>query len=391
MLRIVGTHYPSDRYLTFAQAVRNSEGVSGTPLIPSLSNQRASRIEGHLGQQLGPYGLLHASVAYQTYHQSMPANLSMRVGYSGSSRYFSHALYYEQSRTLNGQPSRQIMLSLNFPLGQNSTLIHAAHGGVRFMHDNMSGWRQDIQIDGTALDDARLGYGVGMMREAPGAIGSSGYISYAQRQVMLSANASATREYWHIGANLSGSIVLHSGGLTFGQPLSDTAVLVDTNGAAGVRIASHPGISTDARGYALVSSVSPYRKNRVALDADDVPENIELKDTAIEVIPTRGALVKTRFDTAHGLRALMTLRGPNGQPLPFGAQIYDSLGNEVGMVGEDGESYVAGLPEHGILTVRWGKDKTQQCVAEYRIDASDAVPLAHTSAQCLQQPTPPER
>ena len=36
-----------------------------------------------------------------------------------------------------------------------------------------------------------------------------------------------------------------------------------------------------------------------------------------------------------------------------------------GIVGEDGEVFLSGLPDSGVLEVKWGKNQSASCVVEF--------------------------
>lgn len=56
---------------------------------------------------------------------------------------------------------------------------------------------------------------------------------------------------------------------------------------------------------------------------------------------------------------------PGGEPLPFGADVFDAAGANVGLVGQQSRIYARGLEDRGRLTVKWGKLPTQQCDIAY--------------------------
>lgn len=85
---------------------------------------------------------------------------------------------------------------------------------------------------------------------------------------------------------MSGGIIAHADGITFGQPLGDTMVLVKAHGADNVKIENQTGIHTDWRGYAIL----PLRQNienRVALNVNSLADNVELDETVVTVINSR--------------------------------------------------------------------------------------------------------
>ncbi len=59
---------------------------------------------------------------------------------------------------------------------------------------------------------------------------------------------------------MSGGIIAHADGITFGQPLGDTIVLVKAHGADNVKIENQTGIHTDWRGYAILPFATEYRE-----------------------------------------------------------------------------------------------------------------------------------
>ncbi len=106
---------------------------------------------------------------------------------------------------------------------------------------------------------------------------------------------------------MSGGIIAHADGITFGQPLGDTMVLVKAPGADNVKIENQTGIHTDWRGYAILPFATEYRENRVALNANSLADNVELDETVVTVIPTHGAIARATFNAQIGGKVLMTL------------------------------------------------------------------------------------
>ncbi|EER4820924.1 fimbria/pilus outer membrane usher protein, partial [Escherichia coli] len=101
----------------------------------------------------------------------------------------------------------------------------------------------------------------------------------------------------------------------------DTVALVVAPGVNGASVGSLPGVRTDTRGYTLVNHVSPYQENLITLDPTTFPENVEVSQTDTRVVPTKGAVVRAKFITRVGGRALITLSRSDGSRLPFGAVV----------------------------------------------------------------------
>lgn len=157
---------------------------------------------------------------------------------------------------------------------------------------------------------------------------------------------------------MSGGIIAHADGITFGQPLGDTMVLVKAHGADNVKIENQTGIHTDWRGYAILPFATEYRENRVALNANSLADNVELDETVVTVIPTHGAIARATFNAQIGGKVLMTLKYGN-KSVPFGAIVTHGKNKNGSIVAENGQVYLTGLPQSGNYRFHGAKIKTQ--------------------------------
>jgi outer membrane usher protein len=72
-------------------------------------------------------------------------------------------------------------------------------------------------------------------------------------------------------------------------------------------------------------------------------------------------VVRLQYKTATGRALLVDSRLPDGGALPFGAEVRDGNGDNVGTVGQGGRIF-ARMPEaNRLLTVRWGDQDARQC------------------------------
>ena len=131
----------------------------------------------------------------------------------------------------------------------------------------------------------------------------------------------------------------------------------------------------------MVPYVNPYKKNRIALDTSTLGDEVDI-DTAVQTVtPTQGAVVMAEFNTRVGRRVLMTLLY-RGLPVPFGAQAKLKEGGS-GIVGDDGQVYLTGVPEAGEIAVSW--NGAQQCVVHYRLpEQENQPPVLAASQECLE-------
>ena len=118
--------------------------------------------------------------------------------------------------------------------------------------------------------------------------------------------------------------------------------------------------------------MNAYGENRVAIDSRYFSRaNVELDNTVVNLVPTRGAVVKATFVTHVGYRVLFTVTLANGKPAPFGSMVSAELeaGTVTGIVGDNGEVYLAGMPEEGDFALSWGNNATDKCMAHYSFTA----------------------
>ena len=295
----------------------------------------------------------------------------MQVGYSGSYGRVGYNIFYSQVSNLRGPANRQVMLTLSIPLGSN---VNASYAVSR---NNQGRVTHQAGVSGSAWDDFRLTYGLTVDRSNEDGSNGSANLTYKGRSGQVNLSRSQGQGYGQTNFSVAGGLVAHGEGVTLSQPLGETIALVRVPKASGVGIESQSGVSTDATGHAVVPNLTPYRNNRLALLTQDLDDKVEVKHAAREVVPTRGAVVLAPYETSVGYRLMLTLTNPQGRPLPFGARIDNEAGQEVGVVGPEGQAYVTGAGETGTLKVIWGDRAGAQCQVSYRVPAQDVAAPIH--------------
>jgi outer membrane usher protein len=92
------------------------------------------------------------------------------------------------------------------------------------------------------------------------------------------------------------------------------------------------------------------------------------------------------FETLHG-RAILITASFDGEMPPMGADVFDSAGNEIGMVGQGGQIYARVEDNTGKLTVKWGKQDGQRCEIKYRLPKADNQPVTQIHLPCERKIT----
>jgi outer membrane usher protein len=275
-----------------------------------------------------------------------------------------------------------IAFNVSLPIGKwlspkDSTTPNNAFATYSVNHDNHGSATQNAGISGTLLEGNNLSYSVQQGYGNQG-VGSSGNASLSHQggygSSNLSYNYSDNGDSQQVNYGISGGIIAHRHGVTFSQPLGETNVLIEAPGANRVRVENATGVKTDWRGYAVVPYANTYRKNRIALDTTSLGDKVDIEDAVVDVVPTKGALVRASFKAHVGIRALLTLLH-NNEPIPFGANVSRDDEGTSSIVAEDGQVYLSGLAPKGKLKVQWGEGADQSCSADYQLPqgAEDAA------------------
>ncbi|MWP35943.1 fimbria/pilus outer membrane usher protein, partial [Escherichia coli] len=123
-----------------------------------------------------------------------------------------------------------------------------------------------------------------------------------------------------VNYSAQGAVVLHPYGLTLSQSLGDSSVLIRAPDTSGLGVNKGTAIYTDWRGYSIVPYASAFQRNRIMINSQTLPLDVEIQEPVQEVIPTEGALVVANFSPQRGQRILLTLTH-KGKFVPFGALV----------------------------------------------------------------------
>ena len=375
----------------YATSDTNGERNPSAPLdYYNLNNNKRDKFQLTISQQLGSSGSLYLSGSHQSYWRTSKANTLLQTGYSGNVNGVSWNLNYSYNRLpgLDGADNRislmfSVPLSLWLSSGGDITKQHSAYASYSISNDTKGHTTQSAGLNGTLLEDNNLSYSVQQGYQNQGGHGN-GTASLNYDASWGSANAgynyNDSGDYQQVNYGLSGGIVVHDEGITLSQPLGETNVLIAAPGAGHVKVDDVDGLSTDWRGYAVVPYATLYRRNRMSLDTTSMPENVDLEDSVVSVVPTRGALVKARFRAHVGARALINLLH-QGKPVPFGAVV--NAEDSSGIVGDQGEVYLSGLAERGKLTAQWGEGAARTCIANYSLPGdAENKPINTLNLEC---------
>lgn len=348
-----------------------------------LPERRKNRFETTLSQGLWENaGALTFSFVTEDYWDSSQKSRSLSVSYNNNWRGINYGLSYSDNQntsssaqstgTATQRRDRLLFFNLSIPLDRWLKNTWTSYSGS---FSNNGGATHSVGLNGSLLKDNNFSWSVQESRNSDeDALSGSLSTSYKGTYGEVTAGYGHDSDQKRLNYGLKGAIVGHRDGVTLSQALGETAVLVKAPGASGVSIQNQPGITTDYRGYTLVPYVTPYRENTITLDNTTFGNDVDVDLAARTVVPTRGAIARASFNTSIGQRALITLLLPDGKPVPFGSSVaqHDQPDASAGIVGEDGEVYLRGLPASGQLLASWGSGEADSCVADFTLSQSRA-------------------
>ncbi len=354
---------------------------------PQRQRNRASLT---LGQRLGErHGRVYATASLSDYWNRTGSDVNYSLGYSGMLGRMSYGVSANRQHAADGRADTQYYASLTVPLGGN--------GRSRTLSNNVSysdAGRSRVQstLSGTAGESNQLAYGMSLAR-THGANGNNdsdlgANLLYRASKADLQASMALGSHYSQASVGARGALVIHPGGWTLSQPLSETFGIVEVADAQGARLLNAAGVQVDGRGYAVVPYLTPYRANTISIDPKGLSTDVALKLNSQQVTPRAGAVAMVRFATESGRSAVLEVRRPDGSVLPFGANVLDEQDKEVGVVGQGGRIFVRGLHDQGTLTVRWADHARALCHIDYVLPARGGrdAGIQVIGGQCVEPP-----
>ncbi|CAI1949843.1 Outer membrane usher protein fimD precursor [Serratia fonticola] len=380
--------YSTRNYYSFADYNNLGYQLSGDQVPWALDRQR-SNFQVQVSQQLGTLGSLYISASRNDFWGNDRINNTLSAGYNASYRGVNYGVAYSIDRIKgdgNWPENRQLSFNVQLPLSlfSQASALSRSYASYQMSHNNQGQVQQQMGINGNAFDDH---FSYNLMQGWSNTANSNSNLNagYQGSKGMANMGYSYSNQYRSLNFSGNGSLVVHPEGVTLGQMLGNSVAVVSAPGAGGVEV-MNGGIRTDSRGYALVPYLANYQHNSVSLNPTTLPDDVDLKQSSINLYPTKGAVVMANFATHIGYQALVTMRFGEAF-VPFGTLVSvaspNASENNTGIVGDAGQVYLSGLPEKGTLTAKWGKSANQQCRATFNLEHSTAPSASNPIRQLI--------
>lgn len=341
-----------------------------------------SRSEINVSQTVGR-GYLFVTGSVQNYWNDTGSDTQFQAGYNHSWNWGSASISASRTQDAFGESENQVLLSFSMPIGKFGSNRPYLTSSVS--HSSSGASNVQSTLSGTAGKEGQIDYGVTGTYDSPGTSSLSGNGQYRTSYGTLNASVSQGSDYRQISAGMAGSVVAHPRGVTFGQTLGDSIAIIDAPGAGAALVSGASNVKLDGQGLAVVPYLTPYRVNTLELDPKGLSDNVELKSTAQNVVPRSGSVVMVKYDTISGHALLIQSRQSDGNPLPFGASVYDEKNQEVGVVGQGGQIFVRVTADKGALRVPLDGEGAESCQIRYEVPAAaGSGDLQNLQADCAR-------
>ncbi|MEB7742623.1 fimbria/pilus outer membrane usher protein, partial [Escherichia coli] len=266
--------YSSEGYHTLSD-VLDTYREAGSWAYSSSENRRR-RTTLNLSQSLGTLGYVNIYGSRDEYRDGRPKQDSFGASFGSTWGDISWSVNWSQSRNTqmyygvkDSRKENSISLWMSVPLsrwlGNPANSIQAT---AQMQRSTGRDTRYEAGLNGRAFDrrlywDVREQLAPGSENRADSSrLRLTWYGTYGELTGMYSYSSRLRQ----MNAGMSGGLVAHGEGVTFGQRTGDTVALVAAPGVKGASVGGSPGVRTDFRGYTLAGYMAPYQENVVTLD-----------------------------------------------------------------------------------------------------------------------------
>lgn len=204
-----------------------------------------------ISQQLGNYGTTFFSASRQSYWNTSRSDQQISFGLNVPFGDITTSLNYRYSNNIwQNDRDHLLAFTLNVPFSHwmrtdSQSAFRNSNASYSMSNDLKGGMTNLSGVYGTLLPDNNLNYSVQVGNTQGGntSSGTSGYSSLNYRGAYGNTNVGYSRsgDSSQIYYGMSGGIIAHADGITFGQPLGDTMVLVKAPGADNVKVVIKAG------------------------------------------------------------------------------------------------------------------------------------------------------
>ncbi|HGE5896300.1 TPA: PefC/AfrB family outer membrane usher protein [Escherichia coli] len=342
-IQLLTYRYQSKGYVEFA---------SFDPDMRFSVGKTRARYEARLSHRFGDRFYLNGSFWQQSYWNYEGHN-------TGASLYASTMLFNDISLGMNGSYSKQpyqrradysVSMNISVPFsafGSNNRYYSTSNVG----YSSTSGTNLGTGVSATV--DERLNYSVNADINSRSERRAGASLNYGFNPVQTNFAVSQSKDSTSFSGGVSGSVlVTGETGMLFTRELSNTVGIANINGLSGIKFNS--SLPSNSNGDAVVY-LSPYMQNDISVDMSNVPDDVELRTTSYNVVPTENAIIYRKFDFEQVQRYILRVRDGQGNIIA-GGNASTEQGLDAGFISGNGVLLMNLLATPKEVTVNKGVD-----------------------------------
>ncbi|HBA9300752.1 TPA: PefC/AfrB family outer membrane usher protein [Escherichia coli] len=326
-LQLIGYRYRGKEYTEFAQFSASDRETDMHLYSPK------SRYEARVSHNING-GYLSASFWQEDYW-----NMSGKR--AGASLGASTMIPGNISLSLNGSWSQSpdynrddysvsLGISVPFSLGEQQYYSNSSVGYSRY--DGTS-----FNAGASATVSERFYYSANTGVNSHGGRNVDASASYAfdavQTNMNISQSHNGSGNITSVSGGISGSLLATTQtGFLFSKEASGTVGIMHVPDVEGIKF--NGSMPTDKNGNAVVW-LSEYSDNHININMESVPDNLELKNTSLSVVPTEKAIIYREFNAEYVKRYILQVRDRNNKPLT-GGNVVTEQGVNAGYIANNG-------------------------------------------------------
>jgi outer membrane usher protein FimD/PapC len=326
------TQYLSKEYIEFSEFDITEDIIDESARMKSQYNIGISH---HLTPNIG----LTLGAWYRSYWKGIDDNITFNSGISKKFDWFSaniSASYNKRGAEsdYSGSLSVSIPLDLYGKTYNSFASANFSQSGRSYVIGNSSSINEDLDYS------ASVGYEDGSDSKSY-SLDSTYRNEYSNLRGYVSQTGGANS----IGASISGEMIVlpTKEDILFSRYIGNTVAIANVEDIEGVKFNSSRS-STNNKGNAIIT-LSDYSENRIAVNADTLPLEIELSKAIKKAVPTSGAVLYVPFEAIKINRYLLQIRNVDGRFLKNGEWATTEDGQPLGFISQNGILFINTINE----------------------------------------------
>ena len=381
-VQLTGYRYSTSNYYTFSEANYKNSNKDATNdyLIYSRNDRKKNSFQVNVSQNMGDYGQLYLWGNVNSYWGSDSKSQNIQFGWNKTFTEYNNIVLSASynKNTYRHETDDVFYLSLSMPLsnGMDKNKMYLTSS----TNYNNSKYNNATSLYGTALDN-KLNYNIYQNINNNSQNTSNLNVRYKANAAEVNAGTAFSSNSRELDYGLTGSMLVHQGGVLFAREANDTAILVEAKGAAGARLdMAGENITINSNGYALIPYATAYHYNDVAISPETFGSGYDIDGKVLKVAPTRGAISKVVFDVRKGYNFLVSLKYKN-KPVKFGTFVINKKEQTTSIVDDDSTVYLTGVRPGSRYTVNIDKETSCHFIIDYNENAG-MKNINHINSTC---------